>query len=440
MRNKKSFIKVMGFVLAAVFLFAISANAGDKGRPRQLTVKTHKVTKFNKVSKVHKVHTFGHAVPDGVGGSGKGPSNIAAPPNLGMTEPGAKPGNMPDPIGSPTSTPGLKKGYFMGRYLELRGEDAPKLIGENGFKGLSEKENLPHEDRTAPLQEFGSKEDPFGEFGLGDYFGSSNKQVEGMLPDLSLGLNNPFVGKGPGPNDVYAAFRGAGNDVDGFIGGLNKANDDYWGQALDNIRGSGGGIHSGSSTQNRLIAPRGGYSFSRVVNQITHMSTDGSAVLVREKYADGSESLWHIDDGGPTRLELEYNNPGSSRMKKKTNGGTKVSDDPGGGEVGEGGIPSRAPGEPYAIQVENPKDKPKVKRVQTDMGTVIISDFDQLGDAAKTSPDDRIAVGVNPLTGQDIKVRPGVADPRAKMGKFFKQKKDNPRVDPRTAQETGSTE
>ena len=132
MRNTRNFFKAMGFVLAAVLLFTINANAGDKGQKTQLILKTHKVTKFSQPRAPTLVR---HIVPNREQIAGLGPQPeppdlplaVANPSQVAGISPQPEPPTLPVTSMNPSKLGDInpqpeppRQRYFMSRYVQLQ--------------------------------------------------------------------------------------------------------------------------------------------------------------------------------------------------------------------------------------------------------------------------------------------------------------------------------
>ncbi len=263
------------------------------------------------------------------------------------------------------------------------------------------RKNLPHADDTSKIfEEFGGDTYELGSAG----WHSTKDELEGLANGLTDGKPGNPIGSGSDDlqDNLIDAENALGKGSSELITGLNSNYDEYWGDVVAGIRGSGG-----------IIASE--YTYKVI-------GYDDGNMLWKEWYDDGSVWLWEYYDGEQTGWEL--------RPPKGSGGGTEASD----GRDEEGNernfITDRARGL-RPIEVNDPNKKESgIKIVQTDTGKFVVVDYGQLRDATKTGPEEGMRIGMNHLTGEAVNVIPEEVDPKSRFGQSLKQEILNPITNP----------
>lgn len=296
------------------------------------------------------------------------------------------------------------------------------------------KENLPHADILSELEQLGVDTSGFGV----DGWSSTQDKWEQLADGLIDGKpGNPFGG-GVDNNSLSNALASLGKGSDDLINDLNRNYDKYWKDAASGIKSSGGMItqyqgemrweqghdETGAGEEEKeKDADNEGFieAVSSVLNHVTAErlfgAAGGLAIIVIELV------FTPISD-----TPLQPVNPPPKKESGST--GTNVSngDD---GELNEGGFTVGGWAGPKPIEVKNPNKRTSgIQIIQTDVGAMVVIDYDQLSEAMLAGPKEGIVIGLNPLTGDTISVIPGVIDPKAIFGQKVKKWYVNPKINP----------
>lgn len=285
--------------------------------------------------------------------------------------------------------------------------------------GLWDKQNLPTLDRSAELGELGIETDELGD--LPDL----EKKFEEMIDDLSDGLFSPF-GEGQSGVNLQEALEQLGQGENELIDRLNREQAEYWGRVLGQ---NAGGMISGSGNSN---------------DKNTWSWVECGRYAGVGAVAGASEGLGGMAAGalvGALTYALEYL---YHEVKDAVEGG---SDESGGtsapGEEGEDGNSFSIQPEHAPIGITIAKEtfiaikkegfgtgQSTITITRTDTGVLVVMNYDEMARAARISSDQRINLGLNPVTGNATLVTPLASDPRAVLGKALHQMYVNPVVRP----------
>ncbi len=277
------------------------------------------------------------------------------------------------------------------------------------------RKNLAHADDTSQIiEEF--EGDSSGLEAAGWH--STKDEMEGLANGLiDEKPGNPL---GSGSNDLQDGLAEAedalGKGSGELISGINSDYNEYWADVVAGIQGVGGvNKGSGGTNENQYFVvedPETGkmYDLSILADGTTitrSFDKNGELTGYTIKGADGE-----IED------ELQFDDPDPT---PDSNGGTQASDGSD-GEVNEGNVVTSGKKGPTPIEVKDPNEKESgMKIVQTDSGVVMVVDYEQLRDGAKTGPEEGMRIGTNLLTNEAINVTPGEVDPKAKFGEYLRQ-------------------